>query len=70
MPLKPWYKVISPREDLRDGKPLDASELAVHPHVIASLGHYLSLQGQAAAEAYAEAVVRVAAEPHERRGRA
>ncbi|WP_437483908.1 DUF499 domain-containing protein [Sorangium sp. So ce1014] len=30
MPLKPWYKVISPREDLRDGKPLDASEFAVH----------------------------------------
>jgi len=28
--LKPWYKVISPREDLRDGKPLDASEFAVH----------------------------------------
>jgi hypothetical protein len=23
MALKPWYKVISPREDLRDGKPLD-----------------------------------------------
>ena len=30
MALKPWYKVISPREDLRDGKPLDASEFAVH----------------------------------------
>lgn len=30
MPLKPWYKVITPREDLRDGKPLDASEFAVH----------------------------------------
>jgi hypothetical protein len=28
--LKPWYKVISPREDLREGKPLDASEFAVH----------------------------------------
>ena len=28
--LKPWYKVITPREDLRDGKPLDASEFAVH----------------------------------------
>ena len=28
--LQPWYKVITPREDLRDGKPLDASEFAVH----------------------------------------
>jgi predicted AAA+ superfamily ATPase len=28
--LKPWYKVVSPREDLREGKPLDASEFAVH----------------------------------------
>jgi hypothetical protein len=28
--LKPWYKVVSPREDLRTGKPLDASEFAVH----------------------------------------
>jgi Protein of unknown function (DUF499) len=30
MAMKPWYKVITPREDLRDGKPLDASEFAVH----------------------------------------
>ena len=30
MDLKPWYKVVVPREDLRDGKPLDASEFAVH----------------------------------------
>jgi hypothetical protein len=30
MPLKPWYKVVTPREDLRAGKPLDASEFAVH----------------------------------------
>ena len=30
MPLKPWYTVIPPREDLRSGKPLDASEFAVH----------------------------------------
>ena len=30
MALKPWYKVITPREDLREGKPLDASEFAVH----------------------------------------
>src|SRR5438874_3553424 len=30
MPLKPWYKVVTPREDLRESKPLDASEFAVH----------------------------------------
>lgn len=30
MALKPWYKVTTPREDLREGKPLDASEFAVH----------------------------------------
>jgi hypothetical protein len=30
MTVKPWYKVITPREDLRDGRPLDASEFAVH----------------------------------------
>jgi len=30
MPLKPWYKIVTPREDLRDDKPLDASEFAVH----------------------------------------
>lgn len=28
--LKPWHKVVTPREDLREGKPLDASEFAVH----------------------------------------
>lgn len=28
--LQPWYKVVYPREDLREGKPLDASEFAVH----------------------------------------
>ena len=28
--LKPWYQVVTPREDLRDNKPLDASEFAVH----------------------------------------
>lgn len=28
--MKPWYKVVTPREDLREGKPLDASEFAVH----------------------------------------
>ena len=30
MRLKPWYTVVEPREDLREGKPLDASEFAVH----------------------------------------
>ena len=30
MALKPWYKVITPREDLREGRPIDASEFAVH----------------------------------------
>src|SRR6266496_6070210 len=30
MALKPWYKTVTPREDLRDGKPLDAAEFAVH----------------------------------------
>lgn len=30
MYLKPWYKVATPREDLREGRPLDASEFAVH----------------------------------------
>ncbi|MFO0881272.1 MAG: DUF499 domain-containing protein [Gemmataceae bacterium] len=28
--LKPWYRVVNPREDLREGRPLDASEFAVH----------------------------------------
>lgn len=30
MALKPWYTVIPPREDLREGRPLDAAEFAVH----------------------------------------
>lgn len=30
MAMKPWYNVVTPREDLRSGKPLDASEFAVH----------------------------------------
>ena len=30
MKLKPWYDVVKPREDLWEGKPLDASEFAVH----------------------------------------
>lgn len=28
--LKPWYSVVTPREDLRENRPLDASEFAVH----------------------------------------
>src|SRR5450830_1490949 len=28
--LKPWYSVVTPREDLRENKALDASEFAVH----------------------------------------
>ncbi len=28
--LKPWYKVVTPGEDLRESRPLDASEFAVH----------------------------------------
>lgn len=28
--MKAWYRVITPREDLREGRPLDASEFAVH----------------------------------------
>jgi len=30
MALKPWYNVITPPEYLRERRPLDASELAVH----------------------------------------
>lgn len=30
MALKPWYNVVTPREDLRHDRPLDASEFAVH----------------------------------------
>lgn len=28
--LKPWFEVVKPRQDLREGRPLDASEFAVH----------------------------------------
>ena len=28
--LKPWYRVVTPREDLRYRKPLDVPEFAVH----------------------------------------
>ncbi len=30
MALRPWYHVVYPRADLREGKPLDAAEFAVH----------------------------------------
>src|SRR5882724_10635725 len=30
MKLKPWYDIIKPRADLREGKSQDASEFAVH----------------------------------------
>ena len=28
--LKPWINVVDPRDDLKKGRPLDASEFAVH----------------------------------------
>ena len=28
--LRPWYQVVTPREDLRENRPLDASEFAVN----------------------------------------
>ena len=38
--LRPWYDVVKPREDLRLGKPLDASEFAVHlGHVVRGEAH-------------------------------
>ena len=30
MALVPWHKAIYPRPDLREGRPLDAAEFAVH----------------------------------------
>jgi predicted AAA+ superfamily ATPase len=30
MALIPWHKAVTPRQDLREGKPLDAAEFAVH----------------------------------------
>src|SRR5712691_4495898 len=38
--LKPWYQVVTPREDLREDRPLDASEFAVHlDHIRAQRAH-------------------------------
>jgi len=34
MALKPWYNVVTPREDLREGRPLDASEFAAHLELV------------------------------------
>ena len=28
--LRPWYQVVTPREDLRENRPLDTSEFAAH----------------------------------------
>ena len=30
MVLQPWYKIATPREDLRKGEPLDAAQFAIH----------------------------------------
>jgi len=30
MALKPWYKIVAPRDDLKEGRPLDAAEFAVN----------------------------------------
>lgn len=30
MALKPWYKIVTPRDDLKEGRPLDAAEFAVN----------------------------------------
>ena len=32
--LKPWFHVVTPREDLRKNRPLDASEFAVNLDLI------------------------------------
>src|SRR5262249_27294501 len=38
--LKPWYQIVTPREDLRENRPLDASEFAVHlDHIRESRAH-------------------------------
>ena len=43
--LKPWYQVVMPREDLREDRPLDASEFAVHlDHIRAQRVHDDHLQ--------------------------
>ena len=32
--MKPWHQIVVPRADLREGKPLDASEFAIHLHQV------------------------------------
>lgn len=33
--MKPWHQVVTPRKDLREGRPIDASEFAIHlQHVV------------------------------------
>ena len=46
--LKPWYDVVELREDLRENRPLDASEFAIHLDQIRDVTEYtLSLTGRA-----------------------
>ena len=32
--MKPWHQVVTPRSDVRDGRPLDISEFAIHLHQV------------------------------------
>jgi hypothetical protein len=32
--MKPWYQIVTPREDLRDDKPFDVLQFAVHPNLV------------------------------------
>src|SRR6266480_5334369 len=34
--MEPWYKVVSPRQELREGRSLDPSEFAVHLEQVAA----------------------------------
>ncbi len=34
--MEPWYKVVVPRQELREGRSLDPSEFAVHLEQVAS----------------------------------
>ncbi len=49
MALKPWHKVVEPREDLREGRPLNVSGFAVpldKVRGVAALGDYDSAIGR------------------------
>ncbi len=38
--LRPWYQVVTPRDDLRGNHPLDAPEFAVHlDHILDKRAH-------------------------------